>query len=55
MASDGVSCAAYRALRDDSRRAAVSGLTFRGKEDPRVDTDYHLGVGFRGRWRILRP
>ena len=40
---------------NDFRRAAISGLTFRGKEDPRVDTDYHLGVGFRGRWKVLRP
>jgi hypothetical protein len=24
------------------------------KEDVHVDTDYHLGVGFRGRWRVLR-
>jgi hypothetical protein len=24
------------------------------KENSHVDTDYHLGVGLRGRWRILR-
>ena len=28
------SCSAYRAKKNDFRRAAVFGLTFRGKEDP---------------------
>jgi hypothetical protein len=39
---------------NEFRRAAVPGLTFGEKEDPHVDTDYYIGVGFRGRWRVLR-
>ena len=42
-----------------SRRMAMilrrtCGLTVGPKENVHVDTDYRLGVGLRGRWRVLR-
>jgi uncharacterized protein YjbJ (UPF0337 family) len=46
---------ALRVERNDFRRAAVFGSPLRRKGDPHVDTDYHLGVAFRGWWRVLRP
>src|SRR5580692_5495260 len=49
------SCSAYRVESNEFISATTFALTFRGREYPHVDTDYSFGVGFRGRWGLLRP